>query len=493
MRRPSRRTRALGLALALAALGLPGAVGATPAPRVAVAHPAAVPVGDAVVATPLTATFDVVLAQPRQRALSEFLAALSDPSSPDYRHFLSTRQFARRFGAPASSVAAVRGYLAGFGIRTLSLSAGRIELRARARTTQIARAFATSVATVRTPEGLAAQFTGPATLPAGVARLVRAVVGLSSVAPATPVGLAQRPRVATAGTCPSAGTNSTTPNELGGYTVNQQANLYGLAPLWAKGDTGAGQTIAVYELAPYSTGDVNTFFSCYSINPSVTNVAVDGGATGKNDLEPTFDVEEAAALAPGAAIKVYLGPNSGSGPNDVFTQIADDNTASVVATSWGDCETDPTNDPSGEQPIFEQMAAQGQSVVAAAGDTGSSDCTGITGNAPAVDDPASQPYVTGVGGLTVSSISPLAQSVWNDGTSAGGGGVSTLWSRPSWQSAPGIAAGATMRMVPDLSVMADPATGFIDYYTGNASGVCTSGCSQSWSSIGGTSVGPPIV
>jgi hypothetical protein len=137
-------------------------------------------------------------------------------------------------------------------------------------------------------------------------------------------------------------------------------------------------------------------------------------------------------------------------------------------------------------------------VVSAAGDYGSSDCTGITNNSPAVDDPASQPLVTGVGGLTVSSFNPLVQSVWNDSCTApscgsGGGGASQLWSRPSWQNAPGIATTSTMRLVPDLSVMADPNTGFVDYYTGTASGVCGRNCTNGWGSIGGTSIGAPLV
>lgn len=497
MRRPSRRISALALGAALVSLGLPGLSASALSARVAVAHAAPIPAGDAVVTTPLTTTFDVVLAQPRQAALTAFLAELSDPASPNYRHFLTTRQFARDFGAPASAVAALRRYFTANGLHVLSLSAGHLLMKVRGSSVAVARAFAAPVAAVRTARGLAAQFTATATLPRSLAHLVRSVVGLSSVTPAHPVGLARAPRATTVGTCPSAGANSTTPNALGGYTVNQQANLYGLSPLWAKGDVGVGQTIAVYELAPYSTGDVNTFFSCYSINPSIANVTVDGGATGAYDLEPTFDVEEAAALAPGAQIRVYLGPNNSAGPTDVFAQIADDNVASIVSTSWGDCEIDPSNDPTGEQSIFEQMAAQGQTVFASAGDTGSSDCAGITSNAPAVDDPASQPFVTGVGGLTVSSISPLSQTVWNDGIGsnggAGGGGVSTLWSRPTWQTGPGISTNATMRMVPDLSVMADPSTGFIDYYTGNPSGVCTSQCDFAWSSIGGTSVGPPLM
>jgi hypothetical protein len=144
------------------------------------------------------------------------------------------------------------------------------------------------------------------------------------------------------------------------------------------------------------------------------------------------------------------------------------------------------------------MAAQGQTVFSAAGDAGSSDCNGITNNNLAVDDPASQPYVTGVGGLTVSDINPLSESVWLTPTStgyggAGGGGVSSLWSRPAWQSAPGISASETMRLVPDLSTLADPDTGFVQYFTGSNAGACRNGCPQGWGSVGGTSIGSPLM
>jgi subtilase family serine protease len=280
--------------------------------------------------------------------------------------------------------------------------------------------------------------------------------------------------------------------------VAAQAQLYGLTGAWANGDTGVGQTIAVYELGVVDTADTNVFFSCYHLTPSLTTVSVDGGATGAFNDEATMDVEEAAALAPGAALQVYSGPNTSSGPVDIYSRIANDNTATIVTTSWGDCEIDPAGATTAENQIFQQMAAQGQTVIAAAGDAGSSDCVGITSKSPvpSVDDPASQPLVTGVGALTVNSISPLQESVWNTGpNSASGGGQSVLWSRPSWQVAPGISGSLKGRLVPDLSVMGDPGTGFIQYFTGNSTGTvtCTSSCSAGWGAIGGTSIGAPLV
>ena len=87
-----------------------------------------------------------------------------------------------------------------------------------------------------------------------------------------------------------------------------------------------------------------------------------------------------------------------------------------------------------ENTLFQEAADQGQTILAASGEPGAADC--CLGTARAVDDPASQPYVTGVGGTKVGT-SP--ETVWNDSYGAGGGGVSTLWTQPSYQSSAAVA------------------------------------------------------
>jgi subtilase family serine protease len=442
--------------------------------------------------------------------LSAYISSLSNTGSLNYHHYLTPAQYASRYGASASSVAAVRAYFQGYGLHVNSLSAGHDILHVTGTTTDIARAFDAPLVTVRLSDGaLDAHFTSGASLPHALAGDVTSVTGLDTVTPlSTNLELSRDvPSVTTPGTCPAAGSSTgTTPNSVGGYTVQQQAGLYGLSTEWSAGDTGAGQTIGVYELADYDTSDAQTYFTCYGLSPTITSVNVDGGPTSSDNAdnapdEATLDVEETAALAPGAKVEVYQGTNSASGPTDIYTQMASDDSATIITTSWGICEAQTDGAAQAEQTIFQEMAAQGQTVVAAAGDDGSSDCEDTTSptSAAAVDDPASQPYVTGVGGLTVSNTDPLSESVWNDNCTqsdcgAGGGGMSTLWSRPSWQVAAGInAATNTMRMVPDLAVMGDPATGFIQYYTGAGSGFCHHSCSGGWGAIGGTSIGAPLV
>ena len=115
----------------------------------------------------------------------------------------------------------------------------------------------------------------------------------------------------------------------------------------------------------------------------------------------------------------------------------------IIATGWGLCELDVESASGGsafltsEQTLLQQAAMQGQTVFAASGDSGSSDCYGDTtsnANLPSVDDPASQPYVIGVGGT---SIGASSETVWNDSSTnqggAGGGGVSAVECMPDYQ------------------------------------------------------------
>ncbi len=478
--------------------------------RVVVAGLTPVPTSDTVVHGAITTSFDLALTQRHHAALSAYITSLSNTGSPNYHHYLTPAQYAARYGAPASSVTALRAYFNEYGLRVTSLSAGHDILRVAGTTTDIARAFDAPLETVRLSDGsLDAHFTSSASLPHALARDVTAVAGLDTVAPLSTNLKVSRavPAAATAGTCPAAGSSTgTTPNSVGGYTVSQQAALYGLTAAWNAGNTGVGQTIGVYELATYDASDVQTYFTCYGLSPTIASVNVDGGPTSSDNAdnapdEATLDVEETAALAPGAKVEVYQGTNNNSGPTDIYTQMASDDSATIITTSWGICEAQTDGAAQAEQTIFQEMAAQGQTVVAAAGDNGSSDCedTSSPSSGAAVDDPASQPYVTGVGGLSVSNLNPLSEAVWNDNCTqsdcgAGGGGVSSLWSRPSWQVAPGInVATETMRLVPDLAVMGDPATGFIQYYTGAGSGFCHHSCSGGWGAIGGTSIGAPLV
>ena len=184
---------------------------------------------------------------------------------------------------------------------------------------------------------------------------------------------------------------------------------------------------------------------------------------------------------------MYEGPDSDTGISDVYNRIASDDRAKQVSTCWGLAE-DQTDASllTAENAAFQQMALQGQTVFSAAGDNGAYD----DGSTLSVDDPASQPYVTGVGGTTLSnhgvSGTWAGETTWNGGSSdAGGGGISSVWTSqeaPYQQGVVSIAShgSTTKRNVPDVSLDADPNVGYAIYYAGG------------WVVYGGTSTATPL-
>ena len=261
------------------------------------------------------------------------------------------------------------------------------------------------------------------------------------------------------------------------HTWDQIARAYGFTAAYGAGRLGAGQTVALFELEPYSATDVASFQECFTLPGgdaygTVTPVSVDGGAgTGPGSGEAILDIEDVQGLAPEAAVRVYEAPNSDAGLLANYGRIVSDDLAKVVSTSWGACESASTSTTTtlvGENEIFGAAAAQGQTVFAAAGDSGSEDCYYTTPTTPtyrdlttdlAVDDPSSQPYVTGVGGTTMTlgstATAVRTETVWNEKAlsgGSGGGGVSQLWSRPVWQSVTG-------RPVADRALLGQPGVG----------------------------------
>jgi kumamolisin len=228
----------------------------------------------------------------------------------------------------------------------------------------------------------------------------------------------------------------------------------------------------------YRAADLTKYFSeIKTASPKVSAVSVDHGknhATGDPngpDGEVMLDIEVAGAVAPGAHIVVYFAPNTDAGFLDAITTAAHDsiNKPSVISISWGGPESSWTPQSlTAFDNAFQAAAAMGITVLAASGDGGSSD--GATDGHDHVDFPASSPHATGCGGTNVqaSSTAIIGETVWNDGAQggAGGGGVSTFFAVPSWQSglqvtsSPGATSPLAKRGVPDIAGDADPQSGY---------------------------------
>lgn len=497
-----------------------------------VGHLAALPAGARLVgALAPAATIDLTIAlKPRDpAALAAYARSVATPGSSVYRSYLSPGQFARRFGATKATLDAVRASLRRHGLPFGRVSVSALSISFAASTSAIERAFSLSFMRLALPGRRTAITTNASpAFDSSVAHSIEAVLGLSSlskprpllrraVRARTPSSLA-RPDVVTGGPQPCPAARAAAPSQEA-YTTDQIAFAYGLPGLYGAGDTGAGVTVAVYELEPNDASDIAAYQSCYGTHAAVSYVHVDGGAgSGPGTGEAALDIENVIGIAPAVHLLVYQGSNSatGSGAYDTYRAIVDQDRAQVVTTSWGQCE--PAVDRSAaqaENTLFQQAAVQGQTVIAAAGDDGSEDCTG-DGGAPdtslQVEDPASQPFVTGVGGTKLVLGPTRSESVWNDGGSlasaltgpgAGGGGVSGFWAMPANQrdapaslhivqagssGAPCGRIGGFCREVPDVAADADPATGYLIYWNGSGS---VAGLPAGWQGIGGTSGAAP--
>jgi hypothetical protein len=471
-------------------------------------------------------------------AVTAFIDAVSSPRSPAFHKYLARGEFARRFGPSQATVDAVVRQLRDDGLTVSGVSANHLLIGFRGTAAAAEAAFHTRLRRVALAGGGTGQATTSAVrLPASIAPDVTAVLGLNRLVREHSAGLAVHashgPVTRGAGTVPHAVPGGPAPCAAatalgvdGALTMDRVATAYGLDPLFQAGNLAATQTVDVIEYEPFDMSDVAAFDTCYfgaDRTSQITVTSVDGGpGTGPGSGESALDIEDIAALAPGAKIHVFQAPNmsgmSSSLDNANAIAVADD--ASQVSTSWGLCEASLQQGAPGaqqvENEIFAQIAAQGQTVFAAAGDDGSDSCAGhaATPVAPnlSVLDPASQPYVTSVGGTTITSASqPPQETVWNNGSNggAGGGGISAAWAMPSWQDSVAVPqtattqacsnnpsgaaddyhvagipttlpAGTTCRETPDVSALADPQTG-VTIFVGGA-----------WTQSGGTSSATPL-
>jgi subtilase family serine protease len=459
---------------------------------------------------------EVTLNIRNQAALTSFIAALSNPRSPEFGQYLTPAEFGARFGPTQAQVATVDAALRSLGLSPGAAGADRLSIPVTAPASAVEHAFSTSLTRYRLATGrmVFANSSAPR-IPGAAVPYVQSVLGLNDInipqslalRPVTPVG----PRAstlpgpaakrATSGPKPCSAASSTA-SEFGSFTANQLANYYGMSPLYGLGDLGSGVRVALAEFEPNLPSDIAAYEKCYGIKTSVSYIKVNGGVSaGAGEGEAALDIEDVAGLAPDADIDVYQAPNGGDTDTyDLYKAIVDADKDQVISTSWGLCELD--SDESfieSEQSLFEQAATQGQTMFAAAGDYGSTAClpddSSNSGNL-SVDDPASQPYVVGVGGTTIEGSK---QKVWNDSdvdSGAGGGGISAVWCMPGYQdetAIPGLdnklsetnsactkTSNHLIREVPDVSADADPYTGYTIVYKGG------------WGAIGGTSAAAPL-
>ena len=530
-------------------------------------------------------TVEVVLAPSSEAQMNKLLQNLYDPTGANYQQWLATGEFYLRFAPSDTQITAVKNHLQAYGL-VVQTSSSPFLVRASGPSSVVAAAFGTSIHNYRNARGIT-YFSNASELrlPASIAAGVLGVVGLSNTVRLHSHVVLSEKKLSLLPVCEApyptiAQLYNAVNNGIGfpfgygggpgcnGLTPSQINSIYG-APNRGPRGRGAGVNLAVFELSAYQHSDIVTwaqYFYGPEYTPPLVDIIVDGGPLHpicpagdtcprryngySGDDEVAGDIEALLAVSPDArSILVYNAPNDYTGQTelDEYTQIAKDNRADVISSTWGECENDAgAGYVRAEDLIFKQMALQGQSMFGAAGDSGAF-C--IAGNGTAivnVGDPATQPWVTSVGGTSLESFNPNAnpnprypeglETVWNvdnlcntsasEGgipgldwcalTGAGGGGNSQYWGRPFYQQGPGITnqfttygngttncafakIGTPCREVPDVSADADSFTPFAAYCTGSAA-TPYSACATfsggetppGWFGNAGTSISSPL-
>lgn len=414
---------------------------------------------------------------------------------------------------PAASVrAAVAGYMRSRGFAPAG--AGFLSMAFTGSAAQANAAFGVSLANYRLRSGITYRApSGSVHLPASLAGDVISVDGLSTLPLERPAGLKhsrQQPHLSVsdcgaADTAQGSNAGSLQPQDLAAPSA------YDSQPLLTAGEDGTNENVALVEFSNYVNSDQQTYQTCYSINVPVQRVSVNGGNThtGGGD-EVALDQEVLAGEAPGLhRIVTYVAPGSGTTAGILDSMIArrKREKLTIISDSWGSCEA--AELPSSQAATDKELqivAVAGVSFFAASGDDGSADCERLGFGGLLVDDPADQPYATGVGGT---KLNPgVSETVWGGGTpqeGGGGGGVSEWFTMPSWQQRLGAAGGVLRsglsskkkcggktrwcREVPDVALNADPNTGYVVHCT---AGSCSS-TNGGWNIIGGTSAAAPLM
>ena len=480
--------------------------------------------------------------------LDALVKAQQTPGSANYHKWLTPEDYAGRFGLSNQDLANIQSWLQQQGFSIDRIANSRNSIRFSGTVAQVESAFQTEIHNYRV--GGKAHFANATdvSIPAALAGVVQSVRNIDDFRPKPRVRFRapESTKVAPNFTSSQSGSHYMTPGDV--------ATIYNVNAAYNSGYTGAGQSIAVVGQSAVVVSDIEKFQSAAGLtvkDPTLVLVPGSGSSTtySGDQAESDLDLEYSGAIAKGATIYfVYVGSNSNYSVWDSMQYAIDTGIAPIISMSYGLCEPDlSSSDYSTLEAILEQGASQGQSIIVASGDDGSTACyvdvtsstTTITAKemALAVDYPASSAYVTALGGTEFSSDSVsssnttywesaggsdviasaksyIPEQVWNDDSastaatygaeyalSSGGGGTSIYTARQSWQTGVSGIPSGNYRLVPDISLDSSPNKAGYLYCTSdsNATGI-TGSCSNGFRDsnnqyltvAGGTSFAAPI-
>ncbi len=453
---------------------------------------------------PATNRLHLALALPlrNQDAFTNLLRQLYEPASTNYHHYLTPQQFTDRFGPAAADYQAVIAFAKVIGLTVTATHPNRLLLDVSGSAAEVEQALHVKLLMYQHPAEPRLFFAPDRDPSLALGTPVLHISGLdnyglprprlrtpqNSAAPAlrrpqaalrlnphpSPLNPLSRPSAATA--------------DRPRYGSGPGGNYLGLdfRAAYVPDTTldGSGQSVGLLEFDGYTASDIAGYEDLAGLpNVALTNVLVDGFAgypSGQGgEVEVSLDIEMAISMATNlSAVIVYEAP-SGSPFEDLLSRMANDNLAQQLSCSW--YVPQGAAEPAADL-IFQQMAAQGQSFFNASGDSDAD--TGL------IDFPGDTPYITQVGGTTLTTSGPggawVSETVWNWGmefTDQGylgvgsSGGSSTQYLIPWWQLNIGMAANqgsVTMRNTPDVALTADNVYVRVD--GGNADDVGGTSC-----------------
>jgi subtilase family serine protease len=481
--------------------------------------------------------------------LDTLVKAQQTPGSSYYHKWLSPEEYANRFGLSDNDLAKVQSWLEqeGFSVDRVANSHNSISFSGTI--AQVESAFQTEIHNYKIDSQTHFANARQISVPSALSGVVQSVRNLDDFRPKPQVRFrpAQSSKVSPSFTSSQSGDHYLTPKDV--------ATIYDINSAYNAGYTGTGQSIAVVGQSEIEVSDIENFQNAAGLtvkDPTLVLVPDSGTAavSSGDEAESDLDLEYSGGIAKGATIYlVYVGDNSNYSVWDSLQYAVDTKTAPIISMSYGGCEPDlDSSDYSTLEAILEQGASQGQSVIVAAGDDGSTACyadlSDSSSDTPtseeeelAVNYPASSAYVTAMGGtefqaadasssnttywetasgsdVISSALSYIPEQVWNDDSatvgsedgayyalSSGGGGTSTFTARPSWQTGvTGIPSGS-YRLVPDISLDSSPNNAGYLYCSSDSTatgitGSCSDGFRDSndeyLTVAGGTSFAAPI-
>lgn len=379
------------------------------------------------------------------QGIKSFVDSVSNPTSGNYRQFLSPADVGKRFGPLPATVSRVTSFLKSQGMSVTLVGDNGLSILADATVAQAEAAFQTQIVEFAPMTGYSPtsghlySFVKTPSIPADMQPFVVDISGLENFS--HPQAL---------------GTNYVTPNQI--------QTLYNLAPMYSGGSQGQGRTIAIsswdgFRLSnvPHEYSEFNLPAPSKGVGTNITVKTLDGGSGAGNEVgEGDLDIQSILGVAPLCNLIIYDGADGDL--INVLTHECNDNEADIISESYG-WELSESNIAAAHN-LHLSMNAQGITYMAASGDHG----TTLSYYYPDID-----PEVLTVGGTTV-SVTSSGERVTEVGWSGSGGGwVPTSDSfnvLPSWQSGTGVSTNVNYRLIPDLALDADPNSGYVVYLNG---------------------------